>query len=116
MGLCESCLADARYNGWTNYETWAVHLHLTNTESSQNYWREKANECKAEAPTCQQVEANIWKPEEAAGFLLADALKYEIEEGNPIAEATSLYSDLLAAAISEVDWLEIAKAFLGQDD
>ena len=32
------------YNGWCNYETWAVHLWLTNEQSSYFHWRERAKE------------------------------------------------------------------------
>jgi len=36
-------LRDQRYNnGWSNYETWAVNLWLTNTEEDYLYWRDAA--------------------------------------------------------------------------
>jgi len=33
---------DHKYNGWTNYETWAVKLWMDNEEPSYRYWRERA--------------------------------------------------------------------------
>lgn len=102
---------EKRYNGWTNYETWVTALWLDNDEGSQNYWRKIAGECKLAAPHADQVEKEIWTIEEAARFTLADRLKDEIEEGSPVQEA-SLYSDLLGAALQEVNWNEIAENLL----
>lgn len=35
------------YNGWPNYETWCVHLHITNTQSRDAVSREMAELVKA---------------------------------------------------------------------
>lgn len=102
---------DKSYNGWTNYETWVTALWLDNDEGSQSYWREIAGECKLAAPQASQVEEGIWTIEQAARFTLADRLKDEIGEGSPVQEA-SLYSDLMGAALQEVNWHEVADNFL----
>lgn len=86
------------YNGWTNYETWCVHLWLSNEEGSYRYWREEAGR-------------HLKEDREDARFSLARRLKSELEEASPLEEA-SLFSDLLNAALSEVDWHEVADAFL----
>ena len=86
------------YNGWANYETWCVHLWLTNEEGSYRYWREEAGRHRK-------------KSGEDASGTLAEQLKSELEEASPIEEA-SLFSDLLNAALGEVDWFEVADAFL----
>lgn len=100
------------YNGWTNYETWCVHLWLTNEEGTYNHCRELARQATAEAPDCEQVRRRVWTIEDAKKFTLADLLKDFIEEMNPLADGASMFTDLLNAAISEVDWHEIAEAFL----
>lgn len=104
---------EKRYAGWTNYETWAVALWLDNDEGSQNYWREVAEECRLAAPHAEQVKMGCWSVAEAARFTLADKLKTEFEEGSPLDEA-SLYSDLLRAALQEVNWSEMADNLLNE--
>jgi hypothetical protein len=96
----------SKYNGWTNYETWCVNLWLGNDQGSDEYWRETAQEIWNEAET-----EHSFTRDERATLDLADRLKDEIEENNPITEAM-LYSDLLSAAISEVNWYEIAEHFI----
>lgn len=96
-----------KYNGWTNYETWAVNLWLTNDEGSDSYWRERAQDCYGDAE-----HDGVLDRDEVARIALADALRDEIEEGNPLDGDAGLYLDLLTAAIGEVNWYEIAGAFM----
>jgi hypothetical protein len=105
---------EARYNGWTNYETWSTALWLDNDCATQCYWREATLECKASAPSAEQVAKGYWTIEEAARFTLADRLKEEVTEHSLISEA-SLYADLLSAALQEVNWLEIADHYLADE-
>ena len=42
-------MTDERYNGWTNRTTWAVQLHLTNTEGTYSEMRDRAAEIVADA-------------------------------------------------------------------
>jgi hypothetical protein len=102
---------DRTYNGWTNYETWAVALWLDNEQGSYLYWREQAEEHWKNAPECGQVAKGIWSREEAAKFNLADQLRDEIRENSPIQEPC-MYSDLLSGALDEVNWKEIAGNWL----
>ncbi len=99
------------YNGWKNYETWCVHLWLANDQGTYRYWRDAARQHRREAPVCSNVEEGIWSVEQATRFNLADQLRSELEEASPLGVA-SMFSDLLTAALSEVDWHEIADAFL----
>ena len=101
------------YNGWTNYETWVVNMWMDNNEGSYDYWREVAQEIhnNLEEPT-----NSLTKMDEAM-YLLADRLKDYHEEikdeilGN-VKLTSSVWADLLGAALSEVNWREIAEHLL----
>ena len=86
---------DQGYNGWKNYETWAMALWIDNDEGLYNESREL-------------VRRNGGLRER---YEVADALKDMMEELRPELEA-SVWSDLLSAAFSEVDWFEIAENYI----
>lgn len=94
-------------NGWTNYETWNVKLWLDNDQCSYAYWQETANDVwdASEPRSC-------FSRSDAARYDLADQVKESIEEHNPLADDDSMYSDLLGAALSDVNWDEIANSLL----
>jgi SOS response regulatory protein OraA/RecX len=104
------------YNGWANYETWAVKLWLDNDQDTQEYWHDAAREALA-----QPNDSGVLNDAEHARYTLAERLKDEHEEQNPLQELRhpSVYSDLLAAALGSVDWSEIAQSLLddiGEED
>lgn len=96
-----------RYNGWTNYETWCVNLWISSEESSYRYWDEVATE---EWDNAEPTE--IFNRPDTARYTLANRLKDETLDGSPLRNSANMYSDLLGAALSEVDWDEIANALL----
>lgn len=103
-------MSEKTYNGWTNYETWCVKLWLDNEEGDYRYWRGRAQEIWDDSEP-----SGRWTRDEAAAFALADALKEELSEANPLGDQASLWSDLLGAALSEVNWDEMARAYIEDD-
>ena len=98
------------YNGWSNYETWAVNLWMTNDQHSDSYWREAATAAWERAG--DGTPNQFMDREHNAQQLLADHMKGDHEEQVPDEAGGSVYADLLTSALSEVNWHEIAKAFL----
>jgi len=75
------------YNGWTNYETWVVSLWMDNEQSTYDFFREQARH---------------WTDVDR----FADCLKEYHEELLP--KLKGFAADLMNAAMSEVNWFEIA--------
>ncbi len=98
----------ADYNGWKNYETWNVKLWIDNEQGSSEYWAEQASEAWETGEYKRAYSSQTRK--ESASCILADRLKDEFEEAQP--EVTGMWADLLNAAMSEVDWYEIAENML----
>jgi len=81
------------YNGWTNYETWAVNLWIDNEPGSQDYARET-------------VLAH------SAGYDRAEALKDLVWSGDlfPMPDS-GLAADLVNSALHSVNWAEIVSHY-----
>ncbi len=79
------------YEGWTNYETWCVNLWLNNETSFQ--WL-----------------TQLTNNPELTDYQKCEGLKNEVEAANPLIESESIYSDLLVAAMSSVDWVQIIQS------
>jgi hypothetical protein len=94
-----------KYNGWKNYETWAVSLWIDNEESTYLRARAIAQEARADP---QIIDGRT------APGVVADCLKEWIENDSPLNNTATLYADLLNAALSEVDWYEIAEHYLNE--
>jgi hypothetical protein len=99
------------YNGWKNYETWVVKLWMDNDEGSYKYWESRTKEMFDEAKDAPRSFPNQTQKQYAA-YWLAEALKDEHEENLP--ELTGFAADLLGAAMSEVNWYEIAESLLDE--
>lgn len=87
------------YQGYKNYETWAVSLWLSNDQGDYDFWLESANDIierdgmKDSAYTLSQYMSEHFQDEH-----------FPLDEG--------LYSDMLSAALQEVDWLTVAEEFI----
>lgn len=95
-----------RYNGWSNYETWAAKLWIDNEEPSYLYWREAAAQAFASATAC-----GVLTRVDVAANALRERLKEEHEERIP-ESVEGFYSDMLQAALDSIDWYEIARSLL----
>ncbi len=103
------------YNGWTNYETWVVKLWIDNEEGSQRYWQTQAEQAFAEAEDSPSAYARfvgkeIFSREERAVLALEKVLQSEHEQALP--DLQDFTADLLNAAMSEVNWHEIAESLV----
>lgn len=95
-----------KYNGWKNYETWVTALWIDNEECNQAYAHGLASGVIHNNPHVDDVITHA--------SILAPLLKEWIEEINPLAETATLFADLLNAALSDVDWYELAENYLAE--
>lgn len=95
------------YNGWTNYETWNVALWYGNEQGWDDQWRERAEDLLWDN---RDDDHDTWK--EGAIEPLAEEMKSEAEENTPT--TSGFYADLLNAALSEVNWREIARHYVDE--
>jgi hypothetical protein len=79
---------NSKYNWWTNYETWNVKLWIDNDEGMNDDFARMAR--------------NATSP-----YAFGKEIKDIIEEMKP--EVGGMFADLLNAALSVVNWEEIAE-------
>ena len=87
------------YNGWTNYETWNYKLWLDNDEKGYNL--------------IQSLVKSVIKTEREKNqvFKMSEMLKMECLNNEPNLKP-SFYSDVLSASLKEVNFYEIAEAYI----
>lgn len=76
------------YNGWKNWETWNVNL-----------WLDDSGICEE----CVQDAGNVWDG--------ADAIREYVEslQDDFMGDVWGMFTDLINAALRDVDWREIAE-------
>lgn len=95
------------HQGWANYNTWCVALWLDNEESTYKFWQSRTLEVWSES----EQGSHAWQtPSFEARYSLANELKASLEAEAP--DMNGMWADLLGAALSEVDWEEIAESLL----
>ena len=95
--------AGTKYEGWTNYETWAVNLWLGNDQGVYEETLAAARDIWEHAQSSKYLTR-----QQEATLQMADWLKEWHEEFQPTIDPPSVFSDLLTAALGSVDWREIA--------
>tara|TARA_R100001244_G_C5105432_1_gene119847 strand:+ start:196 stop:537 length:342 start_codon:yes stop_codon:yes gene_type:complete len=95
------------YNGWTNYETWLINLHMTNEQGGTDF----TMEFLAGRPDNFVV---YKRNTVALAKFLQD--RYETDATSVLShdltcrtfDMNLLWKDLINSALSEVNWMEIA--------
>ena len=101
-------MADETYNGWNNYPTWCVNLWLSNDEGLYLGALERTRAVLSE----EHPTSEYWSVEESHRYNVADALKSWVELDLAPDLGASFPADLLGWALRNVDWDEIADAWI----
>lgn len=99
---------DRKYNGWTNYETWAVKLHLDNDQGTYDEMGEIAKSFNDEVRGYGDYSYTV-----SRRLIIGGAVRDYVEElVFPDTDSlTLLQTDLIRAALSEVNWDEIGESY-----
>ena len=82
--------------GWSNYATYCIHLWLTSDDEPYKYWTNLAQK--------------LLNEQERPASHLRDALHAQISDAMPPLDG--MWCDLMVNTLEEVNWQEIAEAFL----
>jgi hypothetical protein len=102
-----------KYQGWTNYETWAVKLWIDNEQGIYMYWNDRTDEV-IEAVARGEGNKFAGTDEDRQRIMLAELLKdeYEHDAEQWMGDQSSVFADLMNAALGSVNWYEIAESLL----
>lgn len=88
-----------KYNGWTNWETWLVALHLSNNYATQKELEEEAKtHDKYELANYIEYITDIYEHDDI------DLLKYKTDY-------SLMIQDIVTHALGRVNYIEIAETY-----
>ncbi len=97
---------------WTNYETSCVAAFLNDDRQFADECLHLAKLCCERAAHCESLTSGVQAESQPRTLLLADQLQRLVCEYNPLADDVSLFCNILDAALSNVDWHDLADSFL----
>jgi hypothetical protein len=102
-------MADEKYNGWRNVETWRVQLHLTNDEQTAAEVARESSTYASEAHGADDPEFLRYLRRKLAAWLRAYVEARVLPEVGSVEDTWAQFSsDTLAAALERVDWEQVA--------
>lgn len=101
-------MSEQGYQGWKNYPTWAVNLWLSNDEGLYRATLDTVEDVRGmDHPSSQ-----YWKVSESVRFNLAARLRDWVTDDLSPDLGASFVTDIYGWALEQVDWDEIAQAWL----
>ena len=99
------------YNGWKNYETWAVGMYLDgNYTSSVTY--EDAIAVVESVLSQNHPTSEYWTVEQSMQYTVENALEQFMEDELESEGIGGFWHDCATSFLSSVDWREIAEAWI----
>ena len=98
-------MTDTTYNGWANYPTWCVNLWLSNDEGLYNETMSRTRAITDGYDNDQYTTENVY-------LLVADEIKQWVRDELAPDLGATFAADLLGYALDQVNWLEIADAWM----
>lgn len=104
---------DTTYNGWTNYETWNVRLHIDNDRGDQSQAMELAAEVRRNPEWCflGTAEPQLANEGYRVGKMIREWIEERADEEGRTGPA-DMFTDLLQAALQSVNWQEIGQSYI----
>ena len=98
------------YQGWTNYQTWAVKLWLDNEAPTYHLWRDRALEIR----DIDETALTFINPYMDEDRRRVNQLAVELEDWHreQMPELNGFAADLMESALMEINWLEISESLI----
>lgn len=98
-------MKEAKYNGWTNWETWVTNLHF------DDVFTDRAQEIYGNAEADE-----TFSREERAALDLADVIRETVGETTDFLEGGKnlFIADIIGGFLSAVNWYEMAKNYVDE--